>query len=167
VAYRGGFRRPATRLAATAGAIIPASILSGLIGTVCVTVFYVAALLVDGFLSPVSIESLINALMLTGMMIAIGSFGGAFVVAWYLVIFGLPVALLLGERIRTPAGLLVSVATAAAAALTAIHWMWGVTAASPEALWQGDALIVFVFVLPAAWFYRRQVIAMLDELPAA
>jgi hypothetical protein len=167
VGYRGGFGRPATRLAATAGAIVPASIISGLIGTVCVTVFYVAALLIDGFLSPVSLESLINALMLTGMMIAIGSFAGAFVVAWYLVIFGLPVALVLGERIRTPAGLFVAIATAAAAAMIAISWMWGVTAASPEAIWQGDAMIVFAFVLPAAWFYRRQVIAMLDELPAA
>jgi hypothetical protein len=166
VAYRGGFGRPATRLAATAGAIIPASIISGLIGTVGVTIFYVAALLLDGFLSPVSLESLINALMLTGMMIAIGSFGGAFVVAWYLVIFGLPVALLLGERIRTPGGMFVAMATALAAALIAMRWMWGVTAASPEALWQDDALIVFAFVLPAAWFYRRQVIALLDELPA-
>jgi hypothetical protein len=166
VAYRGGFGRPATRLAATAGAIIPASIISGLIGTVGVTIFYVAALLLDGFLSPVSLESLINALMLTGMMIAIGSFGGAFVVAWYLVIFGLPVALLLGERIRTPGGMFVAMATALAAALIAMRWMWGVTAASPEAIWQDDALIVFAFVLPAAWFYRRQVIAMLDELPA-
>lgn len=166
MAYRGGFGRPATRLAATAGAIIPASILSGLIGTVCVTVFFVAALLLDGFLSPVSLESLINALMLTGMMIAIGSFGGAFVVGWYLVIFGLPVALLLGERIRTAGGLFVAMATAAAAALIAMRWMWGVTAASPEAMWQDDAVIVFAFVLPAAWFYRRQVIAMLDELPA-
>jgi hypothetical protein len=167
VGYRGGFGRPATRLAATAGAIVPASIIAGLIGTVCVTVFFVAALLLDGFLSPVSLESLINALMLTGMMIAIGSFGGAFVVAWYLVIFGLPVALLLGDRIRTPAGMVVAMAMAAAAALIAMRWMWGVTAASPEAMWQDDAVIVFAFVLPAAWFYRRQVIAMLDELPAA
>lgn len=96
-------------------------------------------------------------------MIALGSFGGAFVVAWYLVVFGLPVALLLGERIRTPAGLLVSVATAAAAALMAIRWMWGFTALLNE---QQETLIIFAFVLPAAWFYRRQVIAMLDELPA-
>jgi hypothetical protein len=167
VAYRGGFGRPATRLAATAGAIIPASINSGLIGTVCITIPFVAALLLDGFLSPVSLESLINALMLTGMMIAIGSFAGTFAVAWYLVIFGLPVALLLGERIRTPTGMVVAIATAAAAALIAISWMWGFTAASPEAIWWDDALIVVPFVLPAAWFYRRQVIAMLDELPAA
>jgi hypothetical protein len=29
-----------------------------------------------------------------------------------------------------------------------------------------EALALSCFVLPAAWFYRRQVIAMLDELPA-
>ncbi|QDH33012.1 hypothetical protein [Porphyrobacter sp. YT40] len=165
MAYRGGFGRPASLLGATAGAIVPASIMAGLIGTVCVTVPFVAMLLVDGFLSPLSLESLINALMLSGMMIAIGSFAGTFVVGWFLAIFGLPVALLMGERIRTSAGLLISVTTAAAAALIALRWMWGTTAASPKAIWEDDALIVFAFVLPAAWFYRRQVIAMLDELP--
>lgn len=166
MAYRGGFGRPATRLAATAGAIVPASILSGLIGTVCVTGFFMAAAVGSGDFFPLSLENLLGALVFTGTMIAFGSFGGAFVVAWYLVIFGLPVALLLGERLRTPAGLLVSMATGAAAALIAIRWMWGVTAASPEAIWEDDAMIVFAFVLPAAWLYRRQVIAMLDELPA-
>lgn len=163
MAYRGGFGRPATRLAATAGAIVPASIISGFIGTACLTVLFMTGALFRGDFFPPSLEGLISALMFTGTMIALGSFGGAFVVGWYLVVFGLPVALLLGERIRTPAGLLVSVATAVAAALMAIRWMWGFSALLNE---QQETLIIFVFVLPAAWFYRRQVIAMLDELPA-
>jgi hypothetical protein len=167
VAYRGSFGRPATRLAATAGAIVPASILSGFIGTACLTALFMAGALFRGDLFPPSLEGLISALMFTGTMIAFGSFAGAFVVAWYLVVFGLPVALLLGERIRTPGGLLVAMVTAAAAALIAIRWMWGFTLPSDEPLWQEEALIIFAFVLPAAWSYRRQVIAMLDELPAA
>ena len=166
MAYRGGFGRPVTRLAATAGAIVPASILAGLIGTVCLTVTFMTAAVFSGQFFPLSLESLLAALMFTGTMIAIGTIGGTFVVAFYLVIFGLPMALLLGQRIRTPAGLIVAIATAVAAALVAIRWMWGFTALSDEPLWQEEALIVFAFVLPAAWFYRRQVIAMLDELPA-
>lgn len=113
MAYRGGFGGPATRLGATAGAIVPASIISGLIGTVCVTLTFMGTAVLSGEFATLSLEGLLGALVFTGTMIALGSFGGAFVVAWYLVVFGLPVALLLGERIRTHAGLLVSVATAA------------------------------------------------------
>lgn len=164
--YRGGFGRPETRLAATAGAIVPAAILAGLIGTVCLTVTYMAAAFWSGEFSTFSLEELLGALLFTGMFIAIGSIGGTFIVAFYLVIFGLPVALLLGERLRTRAGLAAAMATGAAAALVAIRWMWGFTASSDDAIWQDDALIVLCFVLPAAWLYRRQVLAMLDELPA-
>ncbi|WP_086608556.1 hypothetical protein [Erythrobacter donghaensis] len=167
MAYRGGFGRPASLLGATAGAIVPASIISGLLGTAFVTMFFMAAAAFSGEFQSASLETLISILVFTGAMIAMGSIGGTFVVAFYLVIFGLPVALLLGERIRSLAGLIVSVATAVAAGMIAIRWMWGFTLASDEPLWQQEALIVFVFVLPAAWFYRRQVIAMRDELPTA
>lgn len=164
--YRGGFGHPESRLAALAGAIVPAAILAGLIGTVCLTVTFMVAALWAGEFSTFSLEELLSVLVFTGMFIAMGSIGGTFVVAFYLVIFGLPVALLLGERIRTPAGLLSAMATGLAAALVAIYWMWGITADSDDTIWQDDALFVLCFVLPAAWFYRRQVIAMLDELPA-
>lgn len=167
MAYRGSFGRPATRLAATAGAIVPASIISGLIGTACLTALFMAGALLRGDFFPPSLEGLISALAFTGVMIAFGTFAGAFVVAWYLVVFGLPVALLLGERIRTPGGLIAAMATAAVAALAAIRLMWGFTALLDEPFWQEEALMIFAFVLPAAWFYRRQVIAMLDEMPAA
>ncbi|MBI1402345.1 MAG: hypothetical protein GC147_03925 [Porphyrobacter sp.] len=166
MAYRGGFGRPQSRIAATASAIVPASIISGLIGTACVTVIFMAAAALSGEFGSASLETLIGMLVFTGTLIAMGSIGGTFVVAFYLAIFGLPVALLLGERIRTPAGLLVSAATAVAAGMLAIRWMWGFTFPSDEPLWQHESLIVFAFVLPAAWFYRRQVIAMRDELPA-
>lgn len=166
MAYRGGFGRPASQLGATAGAIIPASIISGLIGTAFVTAIFMAAAALSGDFGSASLETVIGILVFTGTLIAMGSIGGTFVIAFYLAIFGLPVALMLGERIRTPGGLLVSVATAVAAGLMAIRWMWGFTLPSDEPVWQHESLIVFAFVLPAAWFYRRQVIAMLDELPA-
>jgi hypothetical protein len=166
VAYRGGFGRPASRLAATAGAIVPASIIAGLIGTVCLTVTMTGMAFFTGGFATFSLDGLLAALVFTGALIAVGSIGGTFTVAFYLVIFGLPVALLLGERIRTPAGLLAAMATAAAATYAAMRWLWGMTWASGEPVWNGEALVVLCFVLPAAWFYRRQVITMLDELPA-
>jgi hypothetical protein len=148
-----------------AGAIVPAAILAGLIGTVCLTVTFMAAALWAGEFSTFSLEGLLGALVFTGMFIAIGSIGGTFVVAFYLVIFGLPVALLLGERIRTPAGLLAAMTTGLVAAYAANRWMWGMPSVSGQpSAWEGA--IVLCFVLPAAWFYRKQVIAMLDELPA-
>ena len=166
MAYRGGFGRPQSRIAATASAIVPASIISGVIGTVCVMIAYTGAAMIGGAFASFTLEAMLSFLVVGGAAIALGAIGGTFVVAFYLVIFGLPVALLLGERIRTRAGLLVSVATAVAAGIIAIRWMWGFSLPSDEPLWQEESLIVFVFVLPAAWFYRRQVIAMLDELPA-
>lgn len=124
-----------------------------------------AALFTGGFGS-FSIDALLAMLVFTGALIAVGSIGGTFMVAFYLVIFGLPVALLLGEHIRTPAGLLAAMATGLAAAYAAMRWLWGMTWASGEPVWNGEAFVVLCFVLPAAWFYRKQVIAMLDELPA-
>lgn len=148
-----------------AGAIVPAAILAGLIGTVCLTVTFMVAALWAGEFSTFSLEGLLGALVFTGMFIAIGSIGGTFVVAFYLVIFGLPAALLLGERIRTPAGLLAAMTTGLVAAYAANRWMWGMPSVSGQpSAWEGA--IVLCFVLPAAWFYRKQVIAMLDDLPA-
>lgn len=167
MAYRGGFGTPATRLAATASAIAPASIAAGVVGTGSLMLVYVIAAGIGGAFSATSLEGLLSFLVVGGAAIALGSIGGTFMVAFYLVIFGLPVALLLGERIRTPAGLLVAMTTGLAAAYVAARWMWGLPGVSGEPLQWEEALALSCFVLPAAWFYRRQVIAMLDELPAA
>jgi hypothetical protein len=166
MAYRGGFGRPESRLAATAGAIVPASIMAGLIGTIALMVIYVTAASLGGAFSATSLEDLLSFLVVGGAAIAVGSIGGTFIVAFYLVIFGLPVALLLGERIRTPTGLLIAMTTGLAAAYVAGRWMWGMPGISGEQTVGEEALALSCFVLPAAWFYRRQVIAMLDELPA-
>ena len=166
MAYRGGFGRPASRLMATMVAIVPASIIAGTIGTACLTAGLMGISLFTGGFDNFSLDGLLAALVFTGALIAVGSIGGTFMVGFYLVIFGLPVALLLGEHIRTSAGLLAAMATGAAAAFVAVRWLWGMTAVSGEPVWHEEALVVLCFVLPAAWFYRRQVIAMLDELPA-
>lgn len=140
--------------------------MSGAIGTACLMAITVASAGMAGALSPTSVGDVLSFLVVGGAAIAIGAIGGTFIVAFYLVIFGLPVAILLGERIRTPAGLLIAMATGAAAAWAASRWMWGVPGISVAPSSWEEALVLACFVLPAAWFYRRQVIAMLDELPA-
>lgn len=127
---------------------------------------YVTTAAIGGAFSATSLEDLLSFLVVGGAAIAVGSIGGTFIVAFYLVIFGLPVALLLGERIRTPAGLLAAMVTALAAAYIAGRWMFGMPGVSGEPALLEQALTLCCFVLPAGWLYRRQVIAMLDELPA-
>lgn len=150
---------------ATASAIVPASIASGFIGTVCLMVIYSSFAIFAGAFGTLSLEDLLSFLVVGGAAIAIGSIGGTFVVAFYLVLFGLPVALLLGERIRSPAGFVIAIAAGLAAAFVVSRWMWAMPSISgePEA-WE-EALVLSCFVFPSAWLYRRQVIAMLDELP--
>jgi len=163
--YRAGFGAPESRLTATASAIVPASIIAGAIGTACLMLFYLLAAMAAGEFFSLSLEGMLSFLVVGGFAVAVGSIAGAFVTAFYLVIFGLPVALLLGERIRTPKGLAISMATGAGAAAVVSRFMWSVPWVSSEPLLWEHALVLGSFVLPAAWFYRRQVIAMLDELP--
>lgn len=166
MAYRGGFGTPETRLAATAGAIVPASIIAGVIGTVSLMLIYATTAILGGAFTSPSLEDLLSFLVVGGAAIAVGTIGGTFVVAFYLVLFGLPVALVLGERIRSPGGLVVAITTWLAAALLVSRWMFGIPTGSGESSQWEEALVLSCFVVPAAWFYRRQVIAMLDELPA-
>lgn len=140
--------------------------MAGLIGTASLMIIYITAAGLGGAFSDTSLDDLLSFLVVGGAAIAVGSIGGTFIVAFYLTIFGLPVALAMGERIRTLSGLLIAVATGLTAAYVAARWMWGVTGISGEPSHWEEALVLACFVLPAAWFYRRQVIAMLDELPA-
>jgi hypothetical protein len=136
------------------------------IGTASLMVFYVIAASFGGVFSSASLEDALSFLVVGGAAIAVGSIGGTFMVAFYLLVFGLPVALLLGERIRTPAGLLTALTSGLVAAYVAQRWMLGLPGVSGEPSHWEEALALSCFALPAAWFYRRQVIAMLDELPA-
>ncbi len=90
--------------------------MAGLIGTASLMIIYMTAASLGGELSGTSLDDLLSFLVVGGAAIAVGSMGGTFIVAFYLLIFGLPVALAMGERIRTPFGLLIAIATGLAAA---------------------------------------------------
>lgn len=86
-----------------------------------------------------------------------------FFVGFYLCLFGLPVALLLGDRIRHPFALLIALVDAAISAVI-------VGGGSRFGLFEIDTLasllfaLVLAFALPAGYFYHRNVIAMRDTL---
>lgn len=163
--YRGGLGEPKSRFAASFQAIVPASIISGVAGMTALMAIYLVAAAFAGEIANPSIEELLSVLVVGGGAIALGSIAGIFFVAFHLLVFGLPVALLLGDRIRTRAGLLIAISTGIAAALVVGRWLWSIpTASSGEADLWGQLLVLGCFAVPAAWFYRQNVIAMLDEL---
>lgn len=98
---------------------------------------------------------------MAGWFLAFALVASTFVVAWYLVVFGLPVALVLGDRIRHPLALAVSLIDALAASLIATAGTWLGLSESGN-LSPGFLAAVLCFALPAGYLYRRNVIAMRD-----
>lgn len=98
---------------------------------------------------------------MAGWFVAFALVASTFVVAWYLAVFGLPVALMLGDRIRHPLALAVSLIDALAASLIATAGTWLGLSESGN-LAPGLLAAVLCFALPAGYLYRRNVIAMRD-----
>lgn len=94
-----------------------------------------------------------------GFVIAGAVMGATFVIAFYLVLFGLPVAWLLGARIAHPLALGLALVDALISA--------GLAVGGSDILSSGEDgtfpwvayLMVSAFALPAGYLYRRQIIA--------
>ena len=160
--YRPGFQYENRRLGAPLAAIVPASIISGLCGTVILMFCVLVMALASGELPFRSLDEMVMVLVAGGMAIALGTIMGAFVVAFYILIVGFPIAALLGDQLHGSIGWAVSLLSATAGAVTAFIWMWGKT--DPSGIpYEWDLILPLApFALPAAYFYRRQVISMLD-----
>lgn len=102
-----------------------------------------------------------------GIAIALGSLAGTFLVAFYLLIFGWPVAFMLCERIRGKTGLAAAIATAVIACLFAASWMWGWSFFNDQQVSYAGLIPIAVFAIPASFLYRRNVINALDEAKIA
>lgn len=103
--------------------------------------------------------------MLFGLIIglAIAVTAATFVTGFYLAVFGLPFAILLGERIRHPLALGFSLLDASVGAVVAVTGgRLGILTSEGDGLPIGLLLIVLCFALPAGYLYRRNVIAMRD-----
>ena len=101
--------------------------------------------------------------LITGIGFAVTA--AAFVVGFYLVIFGLPVAILLGPRLHRPWALTVTLLDAGASTLFVM------TSDSIEVLQpDGPPILLFLwalsFALPAGYLYRRGVIALREQAEA-
>ena len=92
----------------------------------------------------------------------LGTFVGTFLVAGYLLLFGLPIALLFHSRLRGLAGLTLSIGTALLASLVAFAAFFGSVGRLTDISWHAPALVL-AFALPAALLYRHSVILLLDE----
>ena len=167
--YRPGHQTIDNRIGAVTYTIFPASVISGFVGTCILTLGAATLLFAAGEFATISIVGFLGLLIAAGASIALGTIAGSVVVAFYLALFGLPIALLLGERIREPIGLLAAVASAIIASGLAMVWLSGARsdALDPNRVaWEWIAAIT-AFAAPAFWFYRRNIIMALDELAAA
>ena len=100
--------------------------------------------------------------MAIGVALGAAIIAASFVVAFYLVICGLPIAALLGNRITHPAALGIALVDALGAAAFAVSGSILSPSYVPGFPW-GPFLMVACFAIPAGYLYRRNVIAMREE----
>lgn len=164
--YRSDFGPPGSRFAATISAIVPASIASGMTGTLGVLIMMTYNALAGGHSLPSTVGQVLATISGYATFFALGSIAGSVLVGICLLLFGLPVAMLLGKNIRHPGGLAAAIVTGLAATLFVGDVLWSGPISSGT--FDGWGILPFFacFALPAIWSYRRYVIAMLDERSA-
>lgn len=160
--YRPGFQYENRRLGAPLAAIVPASIISGLCGTLALMLTLLVMASAGGGLALHSLEDILSILVASGMAIAMGAIGGTFVVGFFILLVGFPVAVLFGDRLKGLLGLVVALLAGIGAAALAAMMLGGGVGSSGSSDMLETTFYTAAFALPAAYFYRRQVISMLD-----
>lgn len=146
------------------GAVFPASIGAAVIGTVSLVALTIILATAASEWSAFSFGDLLPSLIMVGMAISLGSLTGTLVVLFYIVIFGFPVALLLGARIARPVGLVASAASFLVAVALANLWLGNVPMIDGTGQFDLTVFLsVLAFAVPAAFLYHRWVIAMRNE----
>lgn len=144
-----------------AGAILPASLVASSIGTLAMVLLLLFEL--DGWSGGVpSVSEALVFVLVTLVALGFAVVAGFVGVAFYLAIFGVPVALVLGPRIGHPLALAISLLDAALAvgfAVTGSLVHGSGTGGFPF----GGFAIALCYALPAGYFYRRNIIAMREE----
>ena len=137
---------------------MPASLASAAIGVFVVGSYLIFATGGDAAASPADMLAMI---IFGGFGLAMAVIGATFIIGFYLCLFGLPVALLLGDRIRHQWALVLALGdallgTAIATGGSRLGLMGG-----GDFAWQAYA-VVLAFALPAGYLYRGFVIANRD-----
>ena len=100
-----------------------------------------------------------------GFMLAFATIAAGFVTAFYLFVIGLPVALLLRERIRSPASLFfICPLIILAAGFVHYRTFGGLLSDGDPLATLPSMALVLVFAIPAGLLYRHYIIAMMDEV---
>lgn len=157
--YRPSFAGNSLGIGPALEALIPASILSAAIGVGCLASWFLLTIPREELNSP---QAVLGGLILFGFALAIATIAAIFVVAFYLCVFGLPLAVLLGHRIGHPLALGISLLDAAAGALVATTGSkLGFLGADEFSA--GAFAAVLCFALPAGYLYRRTIIALREQ----
>ena len=163
MAYRSGMEFRSGGLAPYIGALIPASIASSFIGMVLLAIWAVVTAGPVEVTGPLELALVIAA---AGLGLGLAIVLGSFVVAFYLSLLGLPVALLLGRYLHYPWALAIALVDAAGSAfLVATGTRLGIFGNDSFSL--PAFLMILGFALPAGYLYRRSVIALRDEAELA
>ena len=145
-------------------AIVPASMIAAICGVSVLGVLALASMVgTDWAATPMAV---LNGLFYLSLMLVVSLVAATFVTAFYLTIFGLPVAWMLGKRIRHRGAWLLILPAILASAAFASHWLLGDYSNQMDDWRTFDPIpfvIVLGFALPAGFFYRQNVISMLDE----
>ena len=107
-------------------------------------------------------SEIVAGLFFLTIALAIGTVAATFIATFYLCIFGLPIAVLLGDRIRHPLALGVSLVDAIAGAIFAATGSKLGIAGAGEFSLEFFALVL-CFALPAGYLYRRNIIALREQ----
>lgn len=106
---------------------------------------------------------LLLILVVVGVGTVFAVIAATFIASFYLLVFGMPVAALMRNKLRGPIGIAITVAVA----LFAASVFMGVFSVAPERWfdlnWEGAAMIL-AYALPAGFLYRKTVLSLLEEL---
>ena len=160
--YRPGFHATDRRFGAPFAAILSASIKAGFVGASTITLFVIAAAVLGGERFSASLDEMLSILVGIGGGVAMRAIGGAFAVAFYILLFGFPVAVAMGNKIREGSGAIATALSCLTAIAIVLLWNdWFDRPDGTSYYW--DLLIgLSAFAVPAAYFYRRDVITNLD-----
>ncbi|MEE4200170.1 hypothetical protein [Erythrobacter sp.] len=132
-----------------------ASAVTGLAGLFAIMFFF-------AFPTSDSLEEIASFLMFAGFFSVFALLGASFVTGAMLLIIGLPVAWVLGARIRERWSLFLAVVVAILASFLAGSFAPSYSSDQPYRWFDGWPALIFG--LPAAFFYRHYVIAnLMDE----
>lgn len=138
--------------------------MTGFVGT---CLLFVIVLLTEIRDFPSNIWELVSLLVLTGFSLCLATIAGTFVSAFYIALFGFPVAWILGNRIRHPVAIgaaLLSAFVGTAFAFWVLGGAWWTDGDGQEqGIWSNGLLPILCFAIPAGLIYRNFVIKALDE----